>query len=293
MADARRRYWLGVALVTGAAVAWSTAGAFTRLISLDTATLLVWRGVFGALGLVAFGLLVEGPTSLARFRKLGSAGTVFAGVSAAGMIFFLLSLRQTTVAHVAVIYATVPFVAAGMAWLVLRERPSRSALAGSAVALGAVAVLVGADGQGHLAGDMLALAMTACMAGMMVIARRAPAMPTLQAATLSAFVSALAAVPLAQPVAPQGLQWVQLAAFGLVNSALGLALFSWGAKRLPPVETALIGALDAPLAPVWVWLFFAETPSRTSLWCGAVVAAAVAAHLVRTGLSQRARPAPG
>jgi drug/metabolite transporter (DMT)-like permease len=31
-----------------------------------------------------------------------------------GMIFFITSLRHTTVAHVAVIYATIPFVAAAL-----------------------------------------------------------------------------------------------------------------------------------------------------------------------------------
>ena len=38
---------------------------------------------------------------------------------------------------------------------------------------------------------------------------------------------------------------------------------------LPAIETALIGALDAPLAPVWVWLCFAETPSGETLIGGA------------------------
>ena len=35
---------LGVALVTAAAVAWSLAGFFTRLIPLDAWTILFWRG---------------------------------------------------------------------------------------------------------------------------------------------------------------------------------------------------------------------------------------------------------
>jgi hypothetical protein len=48
-----RGHRLGVALVTLSAVIWSTAGFFTRLISVDTWTLLFWRSVFGALFLAA------------------------------------------------------------------------------------------------------------------------------------------------------------------------------------------------------------------------------------------------
>jgi len=41
-------YHLGLVLVTISAVAWSTAGFFTRLIALDSFTMLAWRGVFGS-----------------------------------------------------------------------------------------------------------------------------------------------------------------------------------------------------------------------------------------------------
>ena len=37
----------GLTLVTAAAVAWSLAGFFTRLIPLDAWTILFWRGLFG------------------------------------------------------------------------------------------------------------------------------------------------------------------------------------------------------------------------------------------------------
>jgi len=49
---------------------------------------------------------------------------------------------------------------------------------------------------------------------------------------------------------------------GITNSALLLL----GARYLPAIETALIPALDAPLAPLWVWLFFAESPALPQSW---------------------------
>jgi drug/metabolite transporter (DMT)-like permease len=80
---------------------------------------------------------------------------------------------------------------------------------------------------------------------------------------------------------------LQLALFGLVNSAIGIALFTLGARLIPAIETGLIGALDAPLAPVWVWLAFAETPGRNTLLGGILVFGAVLAH-VSLGARSRA-----
>jgi len=77
-------------------------------------------------------------------------------------------------------------------------------------------------------------------------------------------------------------QWLLLFLFGVVNSALGLSLFILGARLLPAIETALITALDAPLAPILVWLVFSETPGVPTLVGGAIVFIAVANYLKNT-----------
>ncbi len=272
-------YRLGLLLVIGSAVAWSTAGLFTRMLHLDAWTMLTWRGLFGAASLALLIAAIERRNFLASFRRMGWPGLAFALVSAAGMMFFITSLRHTTVAHNSVIYATVPFIAAGLGILALGERPPKSALAASLASLAGVAVMVGLGGEGGLLGDLLAVAMTVCVALMMVIARRWRDIPTMPAACLSALVSGLVCWPLGDPTAVSGGELWLLAAFGIVNSALGLALFTIGARLLPAIETALIGALDAPLAPLWVWLFFGETPSGATLAGGLIVFFAVAAHI--------------
>lgn len=277
--DARHR--LGLLLVTASAIAWSTAGFFTRLIPLDAWTMLVWRGLFGALGILLFVIVQERGKTLRSFRSVGWPGWLFALVSATGMMLFITSLTLTTVARVAIIYATVPFVAAGLGWVVMRERASASAIAASLAALAGVVIMVGfGGGEGSLIGDLLALGMTITLAVMMVIARRHQDIPILPAACLSSLLSALASLPLADSLAVSGPDLINLALFGLVNSAIGLALFTIGSRMIPVTATALIGSLDAPLAPIWVWLAFGETPSVTTILGGLVVFSAVLAHLV-------------
>jgi drug/metabolite transporter (DMT)-like permease len=275
--NAAAQYRLGLLMVTGSAAAWSTAGYFTRLIPLDNWTLLFWRGLFAAIGIFVFMLAKDGRGAWRQFGQLRGPGWLFALISGGGMIVYITSLTLTTVAHVAIIYCIVPFVAAGLAFLTMGERPSRVAIGASLVALIGVAVMVGfGGGEGSLA-----------MAVMMVISRRHRDIPILAAACLSAVLSAAACWPLASHALPPPDLLLQLALFGLVNSAIGIVLFTLGARLIPAVETGLIGALDAPLAPIWVWLAFAETPGRNTILGGILVFGAVLAH-VSLGARSRA-----
>src|SRR5262249_11601963 len=58
--NAQAQYRLGLILVTASALAWSSAGYFTRLIPLDNWTLVFWRGVFAAIGMLAFIAVLQG-----------------------------------------------------------------------------------------------------------------------------------------------------------------------------------------------------------------------------------------
>ena len=132
--------------------------------------------------------------------------------------------------------------------------------------------------------------MTLAMGGLVLIARRFPRIPALPAAAVSALIAALVSWPFGHPLAVSPRDLVLLAMFGLTQSALGIGLFALGARYLPAVETGLIGALDAPLAPLWVWLAFGETPSAATLIGGLVVFAAVGMYLaVGTGGSVASR----
>jgi drug/metabolite transporter (DMT)-like permease len=95
-------YKIGLALVTASALAWSTAGLFTRLLPLDSWTMLAWRGIFGALGVAIVILALNRRHAWRNVWAMRWPGWLFAVVSAIGMVFFITSLRHTTVAHVAV-----------------------------------------------------------------------------------------------------------------------------------------------------------------------------------------------
>ena len=97
------------------------------------------------------GLLIamKGLSGLRDFTRLGGAGAAYAFASGIGVLSFVGALKSTTIAHVAIIYATVPFAAAALGWIVLREAPSRAALFASGLALIGSITMVGLGGDGR------------------------------------------------------------------------------------------------------------------------------------------------
>jgi drug/metabolite transporter (DMT)-like permease len=280
---ARRR--LGLLAVIAAALVFSTAGLFTRLIGADTWTVLFWRGLLGGVSIGAFVAWRHRAGTPAAFAAVGRPGCVAALCMTAGVVSFIAALRLTAVAHVAIIYATAPLLTALVARLWSGERASPATLAASLAAVAGVAVMVGGGpGTGDARGDLLALAMTLAMAVMMVVLRGHREVPMVPAACLSAWLTALVSWPMAAPLRVSGEDFLYLALFGAVQMGLGYVLLTVGSQLVPPVENALVGALDAPLAPLWVWLAFGEAPTAAALAGGAVVLAAVVGHALAGSL---------
>src|SRR5215471_17543093 len=63
--------WLGTVLTASAAVAYSTAGYFTRLIELNIPTVLFWRGLYAGLFMSVCIVLLHGKETVASFATLG------------------------------------------------------------------------------------------------------------------------------------------------------------------------------------------------------------------------------
>jgi len=64
-----------------------------------------------------------------------------------------------------------------------------------------------------------------------------------------------------------------------------------GPKYLSAPEVAMFYLLETVFAPVWVWLVFAEVPTRNSLIGGAILIVALLAHSVWQISNSRRRKA--
>jgi drug/metabolite transporter (DMT)-like permease len=279
--DNRNQTLLGSALVAAAAVAFSTAGLFTRLIDLDIWTVLFWRGLFAGLFIAAYVICENGRRAGAVVRTIGASSLWVALFSTIATICFLNALRLTTVAEVMIINATSPFITGVLARLFIGERERWTTLVVSLAAFLGIAIMFNpAAAPDHLAGNLLALAMTTSLAAMVVMMRSNRNTPMLPASGLSALSCALVVSPMAHPASAGGMNIIYLILFGTTQFGLGQVFLTLGTRLITATRTSLISRLQIPLAPVWVWLAFGETPSLAIGIGGLIVVAAVATEVV-------------
>jgi drug/metabolite transporter (DMT)-like permease len=278
---AQNQHRLGLALVACAALCWSSSGIFTRAVSVDLFTMLFWRGLFsGSLVASAF-FVIEGKGALPALMTLRWPSIAVALLSAAGMITGIGSLRYGSVADAMVIYATVPFITAGIAYLSIGEKPSRSTLLASAVALiGVLVMIAGAGFGGSMLGKGLALLMTCCMASFSVLLRQNRHVPMLPAMAGSAFLCSFICFWFASPGAVNASNMLLIAGFGILQNGAGLIFYTLGSRKIPAAEATLLAALEVPFTPLWVWMLFSEAPATATLIGGSIVLVALFAHIV-------------
>jgi len=289
MAEVRSQHRLGIALVVAAAIAWSTAPFFTRLLPYDSWTILFWRGLFGGGMIVVLMVLLQGRAGLRDLTRIDKNGWLVASFSTLAMIAFIPALQLTNVSNVAIIIATGPFLAAGLAWIWLREIPHLRTMLASIVALCGVIIIVGqARGGSDILGVALACFMALAIAAMTVMVRRHRNTSMVAAAALSNILGSFISIPFAHGIAAvTAADILILAMFGCLQVALGLTLFFLGSRLLPSGQAALISTLETPLMPFWIWVGFSEVPTLRVLLGGALVMGAVIADIIGDIRTQR------
>jgi len=189
---------------------------------------------------------------------------------------FILSLAHTSVANTLILISTGPYVAGLLGWLWLGERVAPRTWLSMGVALaGAVIMVSDSYSRGTIIGDLLALVMAVSFATATVLVRRHPETPMTPAAALATFLTALIALPFAQPFAIGSRDLLLLTLFGVGNYGIGFLLFMAGARRIPAAQSALVGMLETVLGPLWVWLLLDERPGVATLTGGALILAAL------------------
>lgn len=263
------RHQAGVLLVLASTLPFALAGVFTRAIAADVWTVLAWRGAIGGGIILIYALRREG------WAPMGLPGWRLALVSALASAAFLGAFRATHVANVTLIYTLAPFVAAGLDRLARGEPIRREVMRAALFSLGGVVLVVGGGlGQGRLAGDLMALAMTVLMALTMILIRRGEGVPVLRAMAAAALPLGLAGLALGEPLSVSVHDGMLLAAFGC-SFALATILLTEGARRIPAAEVAFLGGADVPIAIALAVAFLGEWPPLLTWLGGSVVLVAV------------------
>ncbi|MGE3305515.1 MAG: DMT family transporter [Rhizobiaceae bacterium] len=221
----------------------------------------------------------------------GWTGVAVAGLYGLTSILFMLALYKTSPANVAFILAFNTVFAALLSWIFLNERPRAVTLVAMAVMLGGVLLIVGDSlGGGSAVGDLLALASSFTVASAITLTRasgRDMGLTALSGVLLPLVIAAIV-------VAGHGYR-IDVPWWTIFNGAIVMPLafycLATGPRWLSGPEVAMFYLLETVLAPVWVWMIFDETPSRSALIGGVIIIATLVVHSLWQLISGRRRPA--
>jgi drug/metabolite transporter (DMT)-like permease len=261
------------------AFAFSVSGVLTKAIQADVGTIACWRGSIGGMLIVAYVAWRGRKRPLTATFGLGYRGWLLASIGAVASVAFIASFKLTYVANVTVIYATAPFLAAGVSWIMARERtPPQTLVAASVSLVGIVIIVGGGTGSDRLAGDMLAIAMTMLMALYMALVRMWCNTPVVLAGGVSALQLFALGWFVTNPQAVSGVDMTLLTLFGVFFATASI-LLTEGARLVAASDAALASTVETPFAILLAWAILTEVPPAGSLVGGAVVLAAVAARV--------------
>ena len=285
----------GLLFVFAAGVLWSTVGLGIRMIE-DAAVwqILLYRSISMSLFLYMVIRLRSGESPFLQIRRIGLP-VVVAGLSlVAAYSGGIYAIQNTSVANAMLLFATAPFMAAVLGWLVLREPVRAATWIAIAVALGGILIMV-SDKTGDVAvqGSLAALGSALGFAVFTVALRWGRSGEMLP----SVFLSGLFAIVITFGIC----QFLELSVvlslqdggvamgMGVFQVGAGLILYTLGSRSLPAAELALLSLAEVLLGPLWVWLFLNETASINTLVGGAVLLMAIAGNAVS---GKRRKPPP-
>lgn len=285
-------YGRGIVLVTAAGLLWSSGGLLFRWI--DGASewqIVAWRTFF--LGLSALLYLIwryRGDTWHA-IRRVGWWGLIGGFGLAVANSAFMFALSFSYVANTLLILGAAPFLAALLAWFLLRERVRRATLFSMVIVIAGIAVMVsGGLGTERVLGDIIALVavvgfalFSVCLRG----GRHGDMMPTVFVAGLMSTVVASTIVLVSGDTL-----WISGHDIGIgflmgfAQVFLGMMLYVAGSRHLPAAELALLSLTEVIVGPIWVWLAIGEVPVVHTFYGGALVLVAVVINAL-TGIRRR------
>ncbi len=243
---------------------------------------LLFRGLTIAGILCLYLTVKDGRRVLDNFRKLGVPGVVGACGLVTAFICFIWSITLTTAANTLFLFATIPFLAAFMGIVVLKEQIRPLTWIAMVVALVGISVMVieGLE-TGSVLGTVTGFAAACGFAMFSVCLRCRKETPQFAAIALAGILCVMLTAVILFVQHDSMLMPIRNISLSMVHGTLvgvGLILFSLGAKYFPAAELNLLSLVEVVGGVVWVYLpVFGvnEVPSMLTVVGGGIVTGAI------------------
>lgn len=264
-----------------AALAWSTSGAFTKVLTKDTPLVLNKPPIDPSL-IACLRVFFAGAVLLPFLRRRDVSFRpmmlVMVGCFAAMNYMFVRALAEGTAASAILLQYTAPMWMFFVSVWWLGERADLRSLVALGIGLAGIAIIVVEGWQGsQLLVVGLGLGSGVTYAGVVICLRVLRAASSRWLTVLNLLGSCLVLVPLVydNPMPTAG-QLVLLFFYGAVQMGIPYWLMARGVRVVSPQEAGTITLLEPLLNPLWAFLISGEEPSQYTLIGGGFIVGALA-----------------
>ena len=291
MATTDDNYARGLLLTAIGGLALTADIPLIKLADGEPWSILMLRGVTTFVVAIAVWLVWRAVSDKAPQLIPGKSGLLVAALYGATSLTFITAVYNTSTANLVFILAFNTMFAALLSWMFLRQRPRPVTFAAMAAMILGIGIIVGDSiGSGTLFGDFMAGLSAFMVAAAITVTRatgRDMGFAALVAVIIPAAVAAVMVLHTGYDVAEPW--WIIFN--GAVVMPISFFCLATGPKYISGPEVAMFYLLETVLAPIWVWLIFAERPTTQSLIGGAILIAALVAHSLWQLLEGRRRKA--
>lgn len=259
-----------ILMTVAAAAFWSTGGLIIKLLPQDAFTILFYRSLYAAILFVfIFG------KKLKLINKISVVSSLF---YAPLLILFVSATKLTTAANAIFLQYTAP------AFVLLLEPYFNKVKLTKLNILTVVLCFIGMclffveqfSRPDNWLGIWLALLSGVVLAGLLISQKMNHADFQPSAVFYGNILVCLFTLPhVLQVPAPSMVEHAYLLLLGFGQLGLGYALFVYGQRYLPALESSLIGMLEPILNPVWVYFGYGEYPGHWAVIGGVIIIGAL------------------
>lgn len=243
---------------------------------------LFFRGLTIAAVLCIYLMAKDGALFLNSFKRIGVSGVIGACGLVGAFAGFIWSITLTTAANALFMLATIPFLAAFMGILILKEKIRPMTWVAMVIALIGILVMVieGLE-AGSFLGTLTGLAAACGFATFSVSLRWRKETPQFATVALAGFLCAILTASilfLQNDMVLMPSRNIYLSIVHGILVGVGLILFSFGAKYFPAAELNLFSLVEVVGGVIWVYLpIFGinEIPSMLTVVGGCIVSCAI------------------
>ena len=232
-----------------------------RLADADSWSILLWRGIFYALGILIILLITHRSKALNEVKKIGKDGVLIGILTGLGSVTFVFAVQLTSIASALVIISIMPMITAIISWLILKEKSGIFTwLSMVLVFIGIYIVMDGEPKGSSLIGNLFALASVTFGATGFTLIRKNKSINMIPAMGVNAIVSAFIAAIFVETVILPLDSMLYIFAMGLMVS-LSFSLLTSSGRYIPATEVGMFMPLGAVFGTLAGWLIVNEQPS--------------------------------